>query len=100
MKIKFMNKRSKKKALKLHFQNRSLERVGILLDTKELIRLIQKNNSNSENLIFLKRQSNRVSKYLFKFKEKEFYLFYDKERKALITIFEKDKEKLKKQVDI
>ena len=78
---------SKRKAIKSHFQRRSLERIGVLLDDKELVKKIQANE-----LEFVERQSNRVSVFRYKFCEKSYRLVYDKTRKQIITILFENKE--------
>lgn len=78
---------NKRKAIKSHFQRRSLERIGVLLDDKELVKKIQANE-----LEFVERQSNRVSVFRYKFYEKSYRLVYDKTRKQIITIFFENKE--------
>lgn len=78
---------SKKKAIKTHFQRRSLERIGILLDEKDLIKKIQNNE-----LEFVEKQSNRVTVFRFSYQDKIYRLVYDKTRKQIITVlFEKEK---------
>lgn len=78
---------NKRKAIKSHFQRRSLERIGVLLDDKELVKKIQANE-----LEFVERQSNRVSVFRYKFREKSYRLVYDKTRKQIITILFESKE--------
>ena len=72
---------SKKKQVKKHFQKRSLERVGVLLNEKELIQLIQHNK-----LEFVERQSNRVTIFRYSFMNSVYRLVYDSMRKQIITI--------------
>lgn len=77
---------SKKKAIKSHFQRRSLERIGVLLDEKELVKKIQNNK-----LEFIERQSNRITVFRYKYQNKIYRLVYDKTRKQIVTIlFEKE----------
>ena len=73
--------RSKKKAIRIHFQHRSIERAGVLLNEKDLINKIQ----NGE-LEFIERQSNRVTVFRYHHKEKTLRLVYDKTRKQIITV--------------
>ena len=73
--------RSKKRAIKTHFQYRSIERVGVLLNEKELINKIQKGE-----LEFVERQSNRVTVFRYAYKNSIFRLVYDKIRKQIITV--------------
>ncbi|MCD7780269.1 MAG: hypothetical protein LUH05_06310 [Candidatus Gastranaerophilales bacterium] len=72
---------SKKKAVKQHFFKRSLERVGVLLNEKELIRKIQ-----NQELEFIERQSNRKTVFRFEHLGNSFRVVYDKIRKQIITI--------------
>ena len=74
-------RRNKRKAVKAHFQRRSLERIGFLLDEKELIKKIQNNE-----LEFIERQSNRVTVFKYERGGKFYRLIYDKARKQIITI--------------
>ena len=73
--------RNKRKAIKTHFQRRSLERIGVLLDEKELVKKIQNNE-----LEFIERQSNRVTVFKYIHNEEPYRLVYDKSRKQIITI--------------
>ena len=76
----------KQRNMQKHFAIRSIERLGVLLDEKEIIKQIQQGE-----LPFLKRQSNRVSVFRYTRDEKNYRLVYDKIRKQLITIlFEKE----------
>lgn len=76
---------SKKKNVKIHFQMRSLERVGMIVDEKELIKKIQK-----QELEFVYSQSNRRKVYRTEFLGERFFVIYDKERKQLITIYKEN----------
>ncbi len=73
---------SKKEAQRKHFEKRSLERVGVVLNRKELIYKIQ-----GRELEFIKRQSHRVSVFRFEFLGDFYRIVYDKERKQIVTIF-------------
>lgn len=74
-------RRNKRKAIKTHFQRRSLERIGVLLDEKELVKKIQNNE-----LEFIERQSNRVTVFRYERNGELYRLVYDKIRKQIITI--------------
>ncbi len=76
---------SKKKNVKIHFRMRSLERVGMIVDEKELIKKIQK-----QELEFVYSQSNRRKVYRTEFLGEKFFVIYDKERKQLITIYKEN----------
>jgi hypothetical protein len=73
--------RSKKKSIKTHFSLRSIERVGVFLDEKALVKKIQNNE-----LEFIEKQSNRVTVFRFYYKEQAYKLVYDKTRKQIITV--------------
>lgn len=75
--------RSKKKAVKIHFQKRSLERVGVLLNENAIVGLIQENK-----LEFIERQSNRITVWRYVFMDKIYRVVYDKQRKQIVTIFD------------
>lgn len=64
---------------------RSLERVGMIVDEKELIKKIQK-----QELEFVYSQSNRRKVYRTEFLGERFFVIYDKERKQLITIYKEN----------
>lgn len=66
-----------------HFSIRCLQRLGYIPDRRELIKLIQE-----AKLIFLDRQSNRVTRWLWTDPVKGIncILPYDKERKQVITV--------------
>lgn len=79
---------SKKKSVKKHFFKRSLERVGVLLDEKEIIRKIQ-----NQELEFVERQSNRRTVFRIKYLGTKYRVVYDKIRKQIITVlFEVEEE--------
>ena len=78
---------SKQKNIKAHFQRRSIERIGVLLDEKELVNKIQNNE-----LEFVERQSNRVTVFRYEYNGEQYRLVYDKTRKQIITVlFERRK---------
>ena len=83
-----MGKKKKRKTTKYqtvndHFSVRCLQRLGYIPDRRELIKLIQE-----AKLIFLDRQSNRVTRWLWTDPVKGIncILPYDKERKQVITV--------------
>lgn len=71
----------KKEAQRKHFEKRSLQRVGIVLNHKELARKIRNNE-----LEFIERQSHRVSIFRFEYLGEFYRIVYDKERKQIVTI--------------
>lgn len=83
---------SKKKAVKKHFYKRSLERVGVLLNEKELVRKIQ-----NHELEFIEKQSNRKTVYRLEYLDKTYRIIYDKDRKQIITILYEVGEKCKEK---
>ena len=76
-------KKTKKECQCIHFQKRSIERIGVLINRKEIIRKIQKNE-----LEFIERKSNRVTKWRYNFLDKNYIVIYDKLRKQAVTIYE------------
>jgi len=76
-------KNTKRDNQRLHFEKRCLERIGVLLDRKEIIRKIK------ENLLeFINRESNRVTVWKYEYAGKYYKVFYDKQRKQVITIYQ------------
>ena len=73
---------SKKKNMKLHFRKRSIERVGMIIDEKTLVKRIQ-----NQELEFVYSQSLRRKVYRVEISEQKYFVIYDKNRKQLITIF-------------
>lgn len=73
---------SKKKANKMHFRRRSLERVGAIVDESKIVRMIQ-----TQQLEFVYRHSNNRTVYRYEFMDKFYRVVYDKERKQIITIY-------------
>lgn len=71
----------KKTYLQKHFFQRSVERVGVYLNTKEIINEIQNNK-----LEFLERKSKRVTLWKYNYKDTVYKVVYDKHRKELVTI--------------
>lgn len=77
-------RRTKTDNQKIHFQVRCLQRLGFLVDHDELVQLIQ-----NGKLDLIEKQSNRVSKFLWKHNGKQYVLVYDKKRKRVVTIMYK-----------
>ena len=82
---------NKKKKVDIHFHQRCLERLGYIPDKKKLVKDIQ-----NGDLAFYKRQSNRVTTWLWTDPVKgiDCIIPYDKERKQVITILFKRKENI------
>lgn len=78
------NKRTsgtKAESLRLHFDRRCMERLGRVLDHKQLVQDISQGNMK-----FMMKQSNRVSVFILDIDEVVYRLFYDKSRQTCITI--------------
>lgn len=80
-------KPNKKEAQQKHFERRSLERVGVILNQKEIVRQIQ-----TGGLAFVERQSNRITLYRLEHSGKAYKVVYDKLRKQVVTIMEAENE--------
>ena len=74
-------KKTKKDNERIHFEKRCLERVGVFLDRKEIIRKIK-----NQELEFIERQSNRITIWRYYFLDKSYRVVYDKLRKQCVTI--------------
>lgn len=85
------HRRSKAKNQTYHFKKRCKERLGVQIDRKSLQRRIQKQKFD-ENFYLLDRQSNRVTRYRYKFQDKWYIIPYDKNTHKVITIFEDYKQ--------
>ena len=85
------HKNSKSKNQTIHFKRRCDERVGVQINRKDIQRKIKEQKFN-ENFYFLNRQSNRVSRYRYKFNNKWYIIPYDKNTHKVITIFEDNKQ--------
>ena len=86
---------SKKKNMKLHFRKRSIERVGMIIDEKVLIKRIQ-----NQELEFVYSQSLRRKVYRVEISEQKYFVIYDKNRKQLITIFPEKGANIPKKIII
>lgn len=75
------NSGTKTESLRLHFDRRCMERLGRVLDHKQLVRDISQGN-----IKFMMKQSNRVSVFILDIDEVVYRLFYDKSRQTCITI--------------
>lgn len=85
------NRISKAKNQTYHFKKRCDERLGEQIDRKSIQRRI-KEQKYDEQFYFLDKQSNRVSRYRYKFKDKWYIIPYDKNTHKVITIFEDNKQ--------
>lgn len=65
--------------------------MGVQIDRKSLQRRIQKQKFD-EDFYLLDRQSNRVTRYRYKFQDKWYIIPYDKNTHKVITIFEDNKQ--------
>ena len=82
---------SKAKNQTYHFKKRCDERLGVQIDRKSIQRRIQ-SQKYDENFYLLDRQSNRVTRYRYKFQDKWYIIPYDKNTHKVITIFEDRKQ--------
>ena len=82
---------SKAKNQTYHFKKRCDERLGVQIDRKSIQRRI-KSQKYDENFCLLDRQSNRVTRYRYKFQDKWYIIPYDKNTHKVITIFEDRKQ--------
>ena len=82
-------RRNKIENVNSHFALRCLERLGYIPNKNELVKAIQ-----SGELIFLEKQSNRVTRWLWidPVHNTECIIPYDKQRKQVITVLFKRKE--------
>ncbi len=78
-------KLSKKEAQSRHFERRSIERVGVILNQNEIVRQIQNNE-----LSVIGKQTNRVTLFKLEHLGKSFKVAYDKNRKQVVTIMPED----------
>ena len=81
------NRISKAKNQTYHFKKRCDKRIGTQIDRKAIQRRIKEQNYD-ENFYFLNRQSNRVTRYRYKYQDKWYIIPYDKNTHKVITIFE------------
>jgi len=82
---------SKAKCQTHHFKRRCDERLGMQIDRKAIQRRIREQKYD-ENFYLLDRQSNRVTRYRYKFQDKWYIIPYDKNTHKVITIFEDNKQ--------
>ena len=81
--------RTKYHAELVHFQNRCLQRVGVLLSQNKLKEQLFKEQKNGE---FVSRLSLSKSEWLYRHTDgREFFVIYDKKRKRFVTIIPKDR---------
>lgn len=84
-------RKTKAKNQTYHFKKRCDERLGVQIDRKSIQRRI-KAQKYDENFYLLDRQSNRVTRYRYKFQDKWYIIPYDKNTHKVITIFEDNKQ--------
>lgn len=85
------HRNTKAKNQTYHFKKRCDERIGVQIDRKS-IQLRIKSQKYDENFYLLDRQSNRVTRYRYKFQDKWYIIPYDKNTHKVITIFEDRKQ--------
>ena len=85
--VKNMRKHRRTKAQNqtYHFKQRCEERLGLQIDRKTIQRRI-KEKIFDENFYLLNKQSNRVTRYRYKFENKWYIIPYDKNTHKVITI--------------
>lgn len=71
---------------------------GGQIDRKSIQRRI-KNQKYDENFYLLDRQSNRVTRYRYKFQDKWYIIPYDKNTHKVITIFEDRKQDIVLEIE-
>ena len=74
-------KTGKRRTVETHFAKACVARVGILLNEEEIVNQLQNNQ-----LEFIERQSNNITKWKYFYNEKEYMLVYNKQYKQLVTI--------------
>lgn len=82
---------SKAKNQTYHFKKRCDERLGVQINRKSIQRRIQQQNYD-EDFYFLGKQSNRVTRYRYRFENKWYIIPYDKNTHKVVTIFEDNKQ--------
>lgn len=87
-------KRNKSKNIKKHFVIRCLERLGVVLNSSDIVRKIQ-----NHELEFISKTSNSrtIFKYISPIDKKEYRVVYDKNRHDVVTIFPYVEKKYKKK---
>jgi len=80
---KIDGKMTKKKCNEVHFVKRCVERIGYVLDDKDIINKIQHNG-----LEFIKKESNTrtMFRYIDPNSQKSYRVIYDKLRHNLVTV--------------
>jgi hypothetical protein len=80
----------KKEALRIHARNRAKERYGISYnrhDRRNIIDMIEKNDIE---VIFVKKESKRVSVYYVRYKDQDLKIVYDRNRMEIVTFLTPD----------
>lgn len=88
---------SKGKCQVFHFKKRCDERIGEQVDRKALQRRIREKNYG-DDFYFLDRQSNRVSRYRYKYHDVWYIIPYDKNTHKVVTIFKDNKQDIKPEL--
>ena len=81
------HRRTKAQNQTYHFKLRCNERLGVQIDRKTIQRRI-KERKFDEEFYLLNKQSNRVTRYRYRFENKWYIIPYDKNTHKVITIFE------------
>ena len=90
--------KSKAKNQTYHFKKRCDERLGMQIDRKTIQRRIQ-NQKFDKNFYPLNKQSNRVTRYRYRFQDKWYVIPYDKNTHKVITIFEDRKQDIISEIE-
>jgi len=80
----------------VHFKRRCEERLGVQINRKDIQRKIKEQKFN-ENFYFLDRQSNRVTRFRYRFNDIWYIIPYDKNTHKVITIFKDNKQDIEEK---
>ena len=81
---------SKKESQIKHAIKRAKQRFELSLTKTDLIDIVR-NIQNNIDCVFIKKQSNRVSIFIIKYKDQQYRVVYDKERKSIVTFLHLNK---------
>lgn len=80
---------NKTRSCRIHAKKRALERYNLEVDRKLLNWFAEQIKNNKA--IFFRRRSNRVTNWIVRYKEQDYLVSYDKQRKTIITFLPKEK---------
>lgn len=75
---------SKKESQIKHAIKRAKQRFDLCLTKQNLIEIVR-NIQNNIDCVFIKKQSNRISLFVITYKDQQYRVVYDKERKSIVT---------------